>query len=457
MRQAEHVAPPPVAVDSDRTHANPRWLRAWLTLMDMQIGVVPLPIFLALLVVIGVMTLKGKVPSDLSMSIGVLAVGGFVFMELGKRVRLVSVTGAAAIMAFVIPSALTFYGVIPPQVVQSVQTFTKVSNFLYLYIAIIIVGSIMSMPRQVLIAGFLKIFVPLAAGSVVAGLVGTGVGMAMGFDWVHSLFFIVIPIMAGGLGEGAIPLSLGYSMLMAQPQEALFAQIIPVVMLGSFTAVILSGLLNMLGKRYPHLTGEGQLQPGADPLQANTAGADGQPAPSVFDPMALGSGLVTVVGLYLVGTLGQKLFDFPAPIAMLILVVAMKLLRMIPPKIELAGKDLYAFTSKVVTYPLLFAMGVALTPWDKFVSAFNVPTLVTVFATVFSMIATGFAVARRLRMYPIDVAVVNACHSGQGGTGDIAILTAANRMALMPFAQISTRIGGAMTVTLALIAVRYVV
>jgi len=74
-----------------------------------------------------------------------------------------------------------------------------------------------------------------------------------------------------------------------------------------------------------------------------------------------------------------------------------------------------------------------------------------------SMIATGFAVARRLRMYPIDVAVVNACHSGQGGTGDIAILTAANRMALMPFAQISTRIGGAITVTLALIAVRYVV
>lgn len=445
MRQAEQAATP----------TQPGWLRAWLKLMDVQIGVVPLPVFAALLLVIGVMTAKGKVPSDLSMSIGVLAVGGFVFMELGKRVRLISVTGAAAIMAFVVPSALTFYGVIPPQVVESVQTFTKVSNFLYLYIAIIIVGSIMSMPREVLVAGFLKIFVPLAAGSVVAGVVGTGVGMAMGFDWIHSLFFIVIPIMAGGLGEGAIPLSLGYSMLMDQPQEVLFAQIIPVVMLGSFTAVILSGLLNMVGKRYPHLTGEGQLQPGADPLQASQT--DGAPAPSVFEPLALGSGLVTVVGLYLLGTLSQKLFDFPAPIAMLILVVAMKLLRMIPLKVERAGKDLYAFTSKVVTYPLLFAMGVALTPWDKFVSAFNLPTLVTVFATVFSMIATGFAVARRLRMYPIDVAVVNACHSGQGGTGDIAILTAANRMALMPFAQISTRIGGAITVTLALIAVRYVV
>ena len=53
--------------------------------------------------------------------------------------------------------------------------------------------------------------------------------------------------------------------------------------------------------------------------------------------------------------------------------------------------------------------------------------------------------------YPIDTAIVAACHSGQGGTGDVAILTAGNRMQLMPFAQIATRIGGAATVTLVLI------
>ncbi|MGH8122731.1 MAG: 2-hydroxycarboxylate transporter family protein, partial [Rudaea sp.] len=74
-----------------------------------------------------------------------------------------------------------------------------------------------------------------------------------------------------------------------------------------------------------------------------------------------------------------------------------------------------------------------------------------------TLIATGFFVGRRLGMYPIETAIVNACHSGQGGTGDVAILTAANRMTLMPFAQIATRIGGAITVTLSLIAIAHAV
>jgi malate:Na+ symporter len=65
--------------------------------------------------------------------------------------------------------------------------------------------------------------------------------------------------------------------------------------------------------------------------------------------------------------------------------------------------------------------------------------------------ATGGLVGYWLNMYPIETAIINACHSGQGGTGDVAILTAANRMQLMPFAQIATRIGGAITVTAVLI------
>ena len=97
------------------------------------------------------------------------------------------------------------------------------------------------------------------------------------------------------------------------------------------------------------------------------------------------------------------------------------------------------------------------TPWDKLVAAFTLPYLITIVSTVATIIATGFVVGGWLKMYPIDTAIVTACHSGQGGTGDIAILTAANRMQLMPFAQIATRIGGAITVTVVLIVLTQLV
>ena len=109
-----------------------------------------------------------------------------------------------------------------------------------------------------------------------------------------------------------------------------------------------------------------------------------------------------------------------------------------------------------MTYPLLFAIGVSLTPWDKLMAAFTIANLITIVATVSTLMLTGAVVGRLMRMYPIETAIVNACHSGQGGTGDVAILTAANRMQLMPFAQIATRIGGAITVTAVLVVLRWI-
>jgi Na+/citrate or Na+/malate symporter len=86
--------------------------------------------------------------------------------------------------------------------------------------------------------------------------------------------------------------------------------------------------------------------------------------------------------------------------------------------------------------------------------ALHPTNLITIISTVVALMGTGWIVGKWVKLYPIEAAIVNACHSGQGGTGDVAILTAANRMQMMPFAQIATRIGGAITVTLSLIALK---
>jgi Na+/citrate or Na+/malate symporter len=139
---------------------------------------------------------------------------------------------------------------------------------------------------------------------------------------------------------------------------------------------------------------------------------------------------------------------------MLFLAVIVKLAFVVPPSLQQSAGVVYKFFRTAVTYPLLFAIGVALTPWDKLMEALHPANLVTIIATVVTLMGTGFIVGRWVKLYPIEAAIVNACHSGQGGTGDVAILTAANRMQMMPFAQIATRIGGAITVTLAVAAMK---
>ncbi len=438
------------------TEASPG-LRLWWKLVDMRIGIIPLPLFPVILALMVGFVWLGKLPPDLTMMIPLIALGAYVCAEIGKNIPILRNVGGAAIMATFLPSYLVYAHLLPAPVIKSVTDFTKQSNFLYLFICCIIVGSILGMQRDVLIKGFLKVFVPLGVGSIAAGFVGTVVGWALGLGAIHSLFYIVIPIMAGGVGEGALPLSLGYASITHQAQGDIFATIIPAVMLGSLTAIIFSGALNYVGKRYPHLTGEGRLQPAehGDALAGAEIAEEERPTNLPVTAATVAAAGLTAITLYLVGMMVQDLTGFPAPVLMLFTAVVLKLLRAVSATLREGAGVVYRFFAQVVTYPLLFAIGIALTPWDALVATLRPAVLITIIATVGTIMGVGFVVGRWVKLYPIEAAIVNACHSGQGGTGDVAILTAANRMELMPFAQIATRIGGAITVTLALSAMAW--
>jgi malate:Na+ symporter len=418
----------------------------WWPVMNIRIGIVPLPIFIAVIGLLAGFVGMGKVPADLTTNILTLTVGGFACAEIGKHIPVLRRIGAAAIFATFVPSYLVYVGAIPAPLKDSITTFTEQSNFLYLFIGSIIVGSILGMDRHMLIGGFLKIFAPIVAGSITAAAVGIGLGTALGLGLKHTAFMIVLPVMAGGVGEGAIPLSIGYSTLGGGVQGDLLAEILPAVMFGSLAAIILAGGLNLLGRKMPRLTGNGQLQPGEHDVPLT-----GEDAPRFMpDLQTIGAAVVLAMTLYLAGALVQKLTGFPGPVTMLFLAVAIKLARLVSPQLEQGAFRNYQFFARLVTYPLLFAIGVAKTPWEKLMSAFTVAEVVTIAGTVLTLVTTGFFVGRLVNIHPVEAGIVAACRASQGGTGDVAILSASDRMSMMPFAQVATRIGGAITVTLAL-------
>ena len=382
-------------------------------------------------------------------------VGRYVLIGISGALVLSSVNSGFLIVAAFISCMVIFVyplfllGTVTPSLVRYIMENAEESGEIVGRLgAFNTVGSIMSMNRTVLIQGFLRIFFPMLCGEIVGMLVGMGVGLALGLEPFQIFFFIILPIMAGGVGEGAIPLSIGYATLLHMDQGVALGRVLPMVMLGGLTAIIISGCLNQLGKRYPHLTGEGQLMPN----RANADTSSAQPAFSgKTDVTTIASGALLAVLLYMLGMLGHKLIGLPAPVGMLFMAVLVKLCNGASPRLLEGSQVVYKFFQTSVTYPILFAVGVAITPWQELVNAFTVSNLLVIVSTVSALVATGFFVGKKIGMHPIDVAIVSCCQSGQGGTGDVAILTAGNRMSLMPFAQIATRIGGAINVSISLL------
>lgn len=424
----------------------------WDKLVNFKIGPVPLPAYLFFAAVIFLASYYGKLPKDMIGGFSVMLILGILLGDMGLRLPVLKDIGGPAILSIFVPSVLVFYGLLDGPAKEAVFHFTGGkgggANFLYFYIASLVTGSILGMLRQVLIQGFLRMFVPLILGTLASCIVGTGVGTLLGHGVFESFFYIVVPIISGGVGEGILPLSAGYAEIQGVDPGKFIAMVAPAAMLGNVTAIVCAGILRRYAIKHPESTGNGKLvRMGGDDLLP-TEGKE------VIDVTILGMGLLTACCFYLFGILVNMVIPIPAPIIMILSAAIIKALGIMPAIVEKAAKQFYLFVSKNLTWALLVGIGVCYTPWKDVVAVIQPSYVITVVATVLSMVACGFFTARFLNMYPVESALVTACHSGLGGTGDVAILSASARMELMPFAQISTRIGGASVVVMAVILMR---
>jgi malate:Na+ symporter len=119
--------------------------------------------------------------------------------------------GLPTILCTFAPATLAFLGVMPENMVTVVQNFIDGHGFLDFFVVGIIAGSILGMPRALLLKAGPRFAVPLI-GCLIATFVLVGLIAALtGFGFVDGILFIAAPIMAGGLGVGALPMSKMYA------------------------------------------------------------------------------------------------------------------------------------------------------------------------------------------------------------------------------------------------------
>jgi malate:Na+ symporter len=422
----------------------------WGKIGSVKIGAVPLPLYIIIALVVYAAAVYKQLPADMLGGFAVIMVMGIFLGDMGMRIPVLKDIGGPAILSLLVPSILVFFNVINTSGMNAVTQLMKTSNFLYLYISVLVVGSILGMNRRVLIQGFTRMFVPLIVGTIAGVVVGALVGLLFGYDIKHTIFYIVVPIIGGGIGEGILPLSLGYGQVLGKASTSFVGQLIPAAVIGNTVAIICAGVLANLGKKKPELTGNGVL--------VKDKGGDGiTGATSIDKPIEfplMGAGLLIACSFFILGGLGNKFLGIPGPVLMIIAAAVVKSVKIMPAKMEQGAYHLYKFVSGSLTWPLMVGLGMLYIPLKDVVKIVTPGYIIICTAVVLAIMISGFYVGKLMKMFPVDAAIVTGCHSGLGGTGDVAILSASGRMSLMPFAQVSTRIGGAATVILAIMLLK---
>jgi len=393
--------------------------------------------------------LLGVLPSGMIGALAFMMVVGGLFAFVGDHTPVVKdYLGGAPLVCVFGAAALVYYGILPEPVAADVTDFMKGGGFLDFYIAALITGSILGMDARLLTRAGIRYAFPLLGGVLCAGLMTSLVGVLTYTGWRHALMYICFPIIGGGMGAGAVPMSEIVSSVSFEVDAATaLSRFVPALALGNILAIIFAGLLNKLGELRPELTGNGVLMKGFEPVRE---------PPRDYSVDELGVGLLAACIFFVSGRVAEYFIPAIHSYALMIILVAvLKISGIVPAKIEQACSGWYKFVVKNFTAALLVGIGVAFTNLNEVLQALSPAFFLLVFTTVFTIVIASGYIGTLVGFYFVESALTSGLGmADMGGTGDVAVLSAAKRMGLMPFMQISSRLGGALILVLVSILAR---
>lgn len=412
---------------------------------NIEISGIKLPVYIGIAALVFITMYLEILPGGMIGAFAVMMVFGGLFNVIGNNLPIVrTYLGGGAIVCIFASAFLVYFGIIPQSVVDNVDVFMNSVGFLNFYIAALITGSILGMNRTLLLKAAVR-FLPVAVCAMTTAILAVGiVGAITGYGFVDAIMYVAIPMMGGGMGAGVVPLSGMYAEALGQDSAALISRMIPASTLGNVSAIVGAGLLAKIGTVKPSLTGNGQLMRKNDDSMKETT--DNKP-----DFQMLGIGLIIAMTFYTLGVVVNKLVPSVHAYAWMIILVALsKAFGLIPEKFEKSAQQWSQFVMKNWTSALLVGIGISMIDLGAVISAFS-PLYMLLVLVVVACVAIGAGIGGYfVGFYPVESAITaGLCTTNMGGTGDIAVLSAAKRMELLPFAQIATRICGALILIVA--------
>lgn len=434
-----------------------------------KIFALPPKYFALFAVVVLLSAMLGVLPAGMAGCFAFMIVCGAILQEIGDNLPIVNtfLGGGPVVIIFGMGFLryVNFFGVFDvisgligktgftKILMTNIDTFFKPAGaFLDFYIAALITGSILGMNRKLLVKAAARYF-PAIFGAIALsfGLVALA-GHFSGFGVVKAVLLIALPIMGGGMGAGAVPLSKIFESSGTMTAEEAISIMNPAVAIGNATSIVLAGILvKVLAGKF--FNGQGSLM---------KTGANDDPSEYEISPEMqakrdkitvtnLGIGLLAATTFfswgYIVAGIWIKLVpavNIHAYAWMIISVALCKVFNVLPEFIEICCYQWFQFVMKNLTSMLMVGIGLCYLSLDVVISSFSMMYLLMCFLACIGAFFGAAFIGALVGFYPVEAGITaGLCMSNMGGTGDVAVLSAAHRMELMPFAQISSRLGGA--------------
>ncbi|WP_315459736.1 2-hydroxycarboxylate transporter family protein [uncultured Streptococcus sp.] len=418
-------------------------------LSNIKIAGLSLPLYTALVIILAVVIAMGKLPLNMVGITFMLVVLGHLFYFLGERLPFWNTyLGGGSVFTLLLAAILASTGLIPKSVVSATSSFMSDWGFLDFYIAALICGSILGMNRKLLVKASAK-FIPVALLSMVIGFFATGaVGALLGQGFGHSVMYISFAQMAGGMGAGIVPLSKIYAAGLHTDASSILSQLAPATTLGNIFAII-GAIVLARGFANTKFNGHGVLIPvDKDDLKKSEA---------LLDPTKIGVGMMLAFALFLIGVILNAFIPKVHSYAfMIIIVFVLKALDIVPKPLEEAVVMFNRVIMTNLTHAVLAGIGLSMIDLSSLAQAMTWQFVLISLTSVVSMGLASWILGQVLGMYPVETAIgAGMINNSMGGTGNIAVLSAADRMEMIAFAQMANRLGGAIVLILGGILIQF--
>lgn len=402
----------------------------------------PVWFFVAACVIIFISSYMGKLPGGMIGAFAYMIVLGTIAGILGNNTPIIKdYLGGGPIVAIFGSAFMVYIGIMPEATIKVVTDFMKGGGFLNFYIAALICGSILGMDSKLLVKAGARYAVPIIAGVACSLGLSAVAGGIIGYGWKEAITNIAMPIMGGGMGAGAVPMSQIYTKYLGNTAEHYISILVPALALGNVFAIVAAGLLDQLGKSKPEWSGNSQIMSGFNYQKREE---------KEYDIVKMGAGLLISTTFFIVGMILAKFIPLHAYALMIITVAICKIFNLVPQFVQDGCHQWYRFVAKNFTMALLIGVGVVYTNLNTVIEAITVQYVVIDAVVIIGSILGAGLAGKLVGFYPIEAAITaGLCMANMGGTGDVAVLSASKRMELMPFGQISSRLGGALMLIIA--------